>query len=431
MKKLYISLLLSAFISLFALGWLIDTFSQIEVSQVDEFIVEKQLIDGFAEQIALSEDKQAATVLLAQHFSQNLTYNQNSDLALHQSLLDDLTIPGGLMLEDEIGFYLLKSHSNFADFHLELRLTKPDAKTHRLDLLLTLSFYLGVCLLMWLWLSPLTKRLSLLYKTSQQFASGDLSARIKLSKFTYITDVEVAFNRMAAQIQKLMEENKLLASSLSHDIRTPVACLRFGLDAALDCSDVDKKDQYLLRMETDLDHMECMLKTYLEFASLEKNSYQINFHDIDLSEYFINLGQQISPQLQSKNIQLTIDCKAIAIQADLHWLGRAIVNLLSNGCDFAQNQLRLSAKQTDRFTFIYIEDDGPGIAKDNWQHVFEPFFKEQNHRNRSDKSYGLGLAIAAKVIDWHFGSISVDQSDSLHGARFTIALPLKCPRTSV
>ena len=143
MKKLYISLLLSAFISLFALGWLIDTFSQIEVSQVDEFIVEKQLIDGFAEQIALSQDKQAATVLLAQHFSQNLTYNQNSDLALHQSLLDDLTIPGGLMLEDEIGFYLLKSHPNFADFHLELRLTKPDAKTHRLDLLLTLSFYLG------------------------------------------------------------------------------------------------------------------------------------------------------------------------------------------------------------------------------------------------------------------------------------------------
>ena len=236
---------------------------------------------------------------------------------------------------------------------------------------------------------------------------------------------------MAAQIQKLIEENKLLASSLSHDIRTPVDCLRFGLDAALDCSDMHKKDQYLLRMETDLDHMECMLKTYLEFASLEKNSYQINFHDIDLSEYFINLGQQIGPQLQSKNIELTIDCKAIAIQADLHWLGRAIVNLLSNGCDFAQSQLRLSAKQTDRFTFIYIEDDGPGIAKDNWQHVFEPFFKEENHRNRSDKSYGLGLAIAAKVIDWHFGSISVDQSDSLHGARFTIALPLKCPRTSV
>ena len=184
-------------------------------------------------------------------------------------------------------------------------------------------------------------------------------------------------------------------------------------------------------METVLDHMECMLKTYLEFASLEKKSYQINFHPIDLNEYFIKLKQQISPQLQNKHIQLTLDCEAITIQADLHWLGRAIVNLLSNGCDFAQSQLRLSAKQTDRFTFIYIEDDGPGIAKDNWQHVFEPFFKEQNHRNRSDKSYGLGLAIAAKVIDWHFGSISVDQSDLLQGARFTIALPLKCPRTPV
>ena len=280
---------------------------------------------------------------------------------------------------------------------------------------------------MWIWLSPLTKRLSILNEASQKFASGDLSARIRISKFTYIYDVEAAFNRMAAQIQKLIEENKLLASSMSHDIRTPVACLRFGLDAALDTQDNAKKDHYLERMETDLDQMECMLNSYLEFATLEKNSYQISVSPVELKPYLDNLVQQIKPKLDNKGLIASVECGDIELNADLHWLARAIINLLSNACDFAASNIVINATTDNTSLILTIEDDGPGIAPENWHSVFTPFFKEQSHRNRSTKSYGLGLAIAAKVADWHFGSIKVDQSLSLLGARFTITIPLKPP----
>lgn len=291
MKKLYISLLLSAFISLFALGWLIDTFSQSNSSTEDDFVWQKTMMQGFTAQIAhtLEKDRTQKSAQLSNHFNQDLAYRKNIELALPESLLSELYLPGGLILEDDLGFYLLKSSPEFIDSHLELRLTKQITTSTKLDLFLTLSFYAGVCLLMWVWLSPLTKRLSILNDASQQFASGNLSARIKISKFTYIYDVEAAFNRMAAQIQKLIEENKLLASSMSHDIRTPVACLRFGLDAALDTQDNAKKDRYLERMETDLDQMECMLNSYLEFATLEKNSYQISLSPVDLKPYLNNL----------------------------------------------------------------------------------------------------------------------------------------------
>lgn len=243
MKKLYISLLLSAFISLFALGWLIDTFSQSSSNSEDDFSWQKAMMKGFTAQIAHIEEKDRVdkSTQLGIHFNQDLTYRKNIELALPPSLLSKLYLPGGLVLEDDLGFYLLKSSPEFIDAHLELRLTKQVTVSKKLNLLLTLSFYVGVCLLMWVWLSPLTKRLSILNDASQKFASGNLSARIKISKFTYIYDVEAAFNRMAAQIQKLIEENKLLASSMSHDIRTPVACLRFGLDAALDTQDNAKK----------------------------------------------------------------------------------------------------------------------------------------------------------------------------------------------
>jgi len=427
MKKLYISLLLSAFFSLFVLGWLIDTFSQSSSNVEDEFAWQKTMMLGFSAQIANTKevDRLNKSKELSSHFNQELTYRKNIELALPDALISELYLPGGLVLEDDLGFYLLKSSPEFIDSHLELRLTKQVITSTKLDLFLTLSFYAGVCLLMWVWLSPLTKRLSILNNASQQFASGNLSARIKISKFTYINDVETAFNRMAAQIQKLIEENKLLASSMSHDIRTPVACLRFGLDAALDTPDNAKKDRYLERMETDLDQMECMLNSYLEFATLEKNSYQISVTPVNLKPYLDNLVQQIKPKLNNKGLTAQVECGEVELHADLHWLARAIINLLSNACDFAKSHIQLNAKSDGTRLFLTIEDDGPGIAPENWKSVFTPFFKEQSHRDRSNKSYGLGLAIAAKVADWHFGTIKVDKSPKLLGARFTITLPLE------
>lgn len=429
MKKLYISLLLSAFFSLFALGWLIDTFSQSNTSTEDDFAWQKNMMQGFSAQIAdtLEPHRIKKSAQLSSHFKQELAYRKNIELALPETLISELYLPGGLVLEDDLGFYLLKSSPEFINSHLELRLTKQISTSTKLDLFLTLSFYAGVCLLMWIWLSPLTKRLSILNEASQKFASGDLSARIRISKFTYIYDVEAAFNRMAAQIQKLIEENKLLASSMSHDIRTPVACLRFGLDAALDTQDNAKKDHYLERMETDLDQMECMLNSYLEFATLEKNSYQISVSPVELKPYLDNLVQQIKPKLDNKGLIASVECGDIELNADLHWLARAIINLLSNACDFAASNIVINATTDNTSLILTIEDDGPGIAPENWHSVFTPFFKEQSHRNRSTKSYGLGLAIAAKVADWHFGSIKVDQSLSLLGARFTITIPLKPP----
>ncbi len=387
------------------------------------------MIDGFVAHLSGLPQEQIAnrTLEFQQQFNLELTLHANNELALPQSLLADLTLPGGLILEDEQGFYLLRALHPASDNHLELRLIKPKQGNNRFDLILTLSFYFGVCLLMWVWLSPLTKRLSLLNEASQQFANGDLMARIKISKFTYIHDVEAAFNRMAAQIQKLIEENKLLASSMSHDIRTPVACLRFGLDAALDTEDLVKKDHYLQRMETDLDHMECMITSYLEFATLEKNSYQITLSHTQLKPYLASILSQLSPKLSQKGLIGTLECEDLSINADLHWLARAITNLLSNATDFAEHKILLKAEATHNTINLTVEDDGQGIASENWQHVFDPFFKEQSHRNRSDKSYGLGLAIAAKVADWHFASIKVDQSPTLGGARFTLSLPLKCP----
>ncbi|WP_287242089.1 ATP-binding protein, partial [Pseudoalteromonas sp.] len=99
--------------------------------------------------------------------------------------------------------------------------------------------------------------------------------------------------------------------------------------------------------------------------------------------------------------------------------------LLSNACDFAESEILLSATSTSESVTIKIEDDGPGVSEQNWQKVFSPFFQEQTHRNRDGESYGLGLAIVAKVVDWHHGTVEVSKSKQLGGACFTLSIQNK------
>ena len=279
MKKFYISLLGSALLSIVVLGWLIDAFSQQTQTPHDEFSLQSQMINGFSKHLSsvATSERAAYVKQLANDFNVKLDYKNNESLALPPSLILQMHTQSGLILEDQQGFYMLYSSEVLSPYHLSMRLDKGFETDQRNDIILTLLFYAGLCIFMGFIIAPLAKLLTVLNDAAKKFAAGDVQARIKVSHFTYIRDVELTFNRMASQIEKLVAENKLMASSLSHDIRTPIACLRFGLDAALDSADMPKVKQYLVRMENDLDHMESMLKSYLAFATLEQNANQLTY----------------------------------------------------------------------------------------------------------------------------------------------------------
>ncbi|MBH0056393.1 ATP-binding protein [Pseudoalteromonas sp. SWXJZ94C] len=424
MKKFYISLLGSALLSIVVLGWLIDAFSQQAHTPQDEFSVQSKMITGFSKQLANipTSERSAYVKQLANEFDLLIDYKLNESLALPPSLLLQMHSLGGLILEDQQGFYMLYSNQTLNPFHISMRLDKRTDTEQRNDIFLTLLFYAGLCVFMGFIIAPLAKRLTVLNEAAKKFASGNVQARIKVSHFTYIKDVELTFNRMASQIEKLVAENKLMASSLSHDIRTPIACLRFGLDAAIDSHDEQKIKQYLARMENDLDHMESMLKSYLAFATLEQNANKLTYSSTNIKHYLDDILVQLAPKLESQMLNVQLNSSSDLINADLHWLARAITNLLTNACDFADQHIYLSAKVYEQQLIITVEDDGPGIAKENFNNVFSPFFREENHRNRADKSYGLGLAIVEKVADWHHGSVKVSKSNQLGGACFTLTI---------
>lgn len=430
MRRLYLSIVMMALASLFFLSWMLDQFETVDDNQLKqaEYALYFQLIDGFS----LQAQSLSTADLLVQVprwrdvFNLPLSLHDVDELALPSELQQQLLAPGGLLLESDNRPYLVKSLTTHPRYQLYLDLPEIDS-TSPLDLWLTLAFYLGAGLLMALWLIPLTRRLSLIHKMATAFGQGHLDTRIPSSRLSYIHWLEQSFNRMAQQIEALIAENRMLASGLSHDLRTPLACLRFGLDAALDAPSGEDKDAIILRMERDLDQMELMVSAFLDFASLAKQREKLSMQLYTADELLIDIQRQaqVLSDQQHKTITFTNHAHGQRVWADKVWLSRAVLNIVTNAVRFAHLNISISMTLDGGYLLIEIEDDGPGIPQAQWQNIFKPFVRLEASRNRDQGNYGLGLAIAHKVTDWHQGDIRVMPARQLAGSCFVLRFKLK------
>jgi signal transduction histidine kinase len=428
--KLSLSLMLSAICALFLLGTLLDQLA----GPADPAATSDQRLLPLLMQQLVQETNQKTDAELpgwveqqAKNWQLSVRLEPSANLALPSELQQQLHQPIGLQLAAADHQYLLKALPAHPDWLLRLQLP-PVAESDPADLWLTLSLYAGICLIMLFWLLPLARRLWLLSQTAAKFGQGDLSVRLAPSAWSYIPALEQSFNQMAEKITQLLADNQLLASSLSHDMRTPLACFRFGLDAALESTDPKQKDHYLQRLEQDVDRMEAMVNAFLEYASLSRQQQQLSFNRVELSSCCRQVADQCQPLLEREQLQLELNFPKGEIwleQANQHWLQRALLNVLHNACRYANYKLEFSIELHHQQAWILIRDDGPGISTADAERIFQPFVRlEQSPDPASATQFGLGLAIVQRIVSWHHGQITV-QSAAGNGACFVFKLPLR------
>lgn len=415
MRRLYISIILTVIGSLFIITWGLDKIvaKQEPEHAQSEYAIYHQLIEGFDQQLSAtnSESIMAFSEELSQAYQITLQLDKSENIALPNELSRQLTQTGGLLLASESHPYLLKKLSLHPDYVLQLSLPEIEVENQNINILLTTILYLGVCIILLAWLFPLTRRLYLLTNTAAQIGAGNLTARMPLSRFSYISLLENSFNRMATQIEKLVADNKILARSMSHDIRTPMSCLRFGVEAAIDAQDIEKKNHYLARMETELTRMEDMTSAFLEYAGMERQGFSLKRELINVNDFLTTLCADFQSLAEQHKVELTYQASAefikqpINLSLDFHWCYRAIQNLLGNAVQYAQSHVVIATYQKGHHLYITVEDDGKGIPKESIDSIFAPFVKLDVDRSRELGHFGLGLAITAKIIHWHDGTI--------------------------
>ena len=423
MKKLTFSLVVAIFTAIIFFGWGLDTFfnKYQEQKNPDEFSAYRQIITPLASTLDKTDNVEQFVTTWQNQNQLQLTLAPLAEFPLPASLRDNFNRGEPLILESE---ELITVNQLLPSLQQVLTLSVPQQNKQEdnltLQVALTTVFYAGILLCVFIWLYPLIKRLRLLRSTAKNFGEGDFSKRIHISYTSYIVDIENEFNRMAEKIETLVEDNKLLSNAVSHDLRTPLARLRFGIEALNETNNPENKEKYIRHLSQDIQEMENLVGVLLNYARLEQKMIKVEHLPQSLNILIKSSVHNLTSNTSSAvSIDITgLSKNPIVVDGDENYLSMLINNLLSNAQQYAAKHVRISTEQTTTSVIMCFCDDGPGITVEKREEIFKPFTRGENQSEQ--KGYGMGLAIVARIALWHGAQVVISQSDKLGGAKFTV-----------
>ena len=212
---------------------------------------------------------------------------------------------------------------------------------------------------------------------------------------------------MRKRIVRHLTQRSEMLSGISHDLRTPLTRMKLQLAFIKDNNLADK-------LSDDIDEMEKMLNEYLQFTS---STYLEKDEQFDLSE----LINKVIEKYDSTNVSSNLPPR-IYINGRKNLIKRCINNLIDNAIKYA-DKVNVALTKSNNNLFIKIDDNGPGIPKNEYDNVFKPFYKIDKGRTESKSSVGLGLSIASDIVRSHGGNIKLEKS-KMNGLSVKIFLPV-------
>jgi len=251
-----------------------------------------------------------------------------------------------------------------------------------------------------------TRPIISLAKASERFGRGEDVEEFRPSGALEIRQAGYEFDKMRKRITRHLNQRSEMLSGISHDLRTPLTRIKLQL-AFIKDKEISKK------LSDDVTEMEKMLNEYLQFASTRSIEKTENFN---LSELLITTVAKY----ENKEITTNIP-KTVYFDGRKNLIKRCFNNLIDNSIKYSKN-IFISLEKSSKNILITIDDDGPGIPKNERENVFKPFYKIDKSRSDSKSSVGLGLSIASDIIRSHGGNIKLEDSPS-NGLRTKIFLP--------
>jgi len=423
MKKLSLSLIAFILVSIVMLGWGMDKLFEYYFwdAQTDPLMNYQDIGFHITQSANNSPDALQYVAQWKEHSSQNrIDLINPNNMPLPENLWQLLYEGDNLILETENGlsiYYWLENHQMVLAFTPDALITQSN--TSLIKILLTSGFYIGILLLLLIWLFPLIRSLQNLRRNAVAYSRGDFSNRIENKRFSYIDDIEKTFNHMAGQIETLINDNKLISSAVSHDLRTPLARLRFGIDILSDTEELEERIKYQEHLSRDIDEMQSLVEVLLNYARLEQNMVKLDKHAVSIRDLVIDYAEQ--NRTDDQTIDVTGSDLPMIASGQLSYLKMLFHNILNNAVYYGHNRILIELKETKKLLEIGIHDNGVGIPAEKRSDLFKPFVRGEIKENNA--GYGMGLAIAERIASWHQGSIEIEDSGQLKGALFVVTLP--------
>ncbi|WP_369040525.1 ATP-binding protein [Stenotrophomonas maltophilia] len=280
----------------------------------------------------------------------------------------------------------------------------------------------GLCL--YAWVRVLWRDLDALRVHADRIGAGDLQARAQVSPRSQIRVIVDHSNRMAARVAELVQRQRDLTHAISHELRTPIARVAFGLDLLQDSDDRDRRTRLAHGLHGDLAELNRLVSELLAYERLEHPSDGEPMQRIEADDWLQDCLADARRDAERSGVVLRVQPSALArVDAEPRLLQLALSNLVGNALRHAHSQVDVSLVAVAGCACLRVEDDGPGIAEADHEKVMRPFTRLDDSRSRDTGGFGLGLAIVNRIAARHGGELRISRAP-LGGARLEMHWPL-------
>jgi len=268
----------------------------------------------------------------------------------------------------------------------------------------------------WIYAGRALKPIKKIIVDVQNISTVDLSQRLQgLDKPDEIGNLVAIFNSLLGRIENSFTLQKTFLTNVSHELKNPLTKITSQLEVTLlkDRAS-DEYREIIQSVLDDIKELNQLSNSLLDLASLDQNNMSLATSSVRIDEVLWEVRESI----QSLNAAYKVDIHTVImpdneedlyLQANLYLLKTALQNLIENSCKFADDKTAtVSLLCSKNELEIRIFDNGPGIAKQELQNIFQPFYRTDS--TSKIKGHGIGLSLCQKIIAIHKGTIEVDST---------------------
>ncbi|NJD03396.1 MAG: HAMP domain-containing histidine kinase [Ruminiclostridium sp.] len=300
--------------------------------------------------------------------------------------------------------------------------TKEDVILNKLLLLIGMVFFASFIVVNLLLSRYFTKRLlsplTRLKAAAGEISAGNLDYEVIEEGDGVIRELSRSFEQMRLKLKesvynqmKLDDSRKVLVSSISHDLRTPITSIKGYISGVLDgvANNPEKVEKYLKTAYIKADQLDTMIDDLFLYSRLDTKQIPFNFQMTDMVAYFEDCTTEYEAELEKAQIEIhmcneILECRYAVI--DRERMKRVVSNILDNSRRFMNKpagKIDIVLRETRQDIIVEIRDNGTGIPEHDLRRIFDRFYRTDGARSSSGS--GLGLAIARQILEEHGGKI--------------------------
>lgn len=257
-------------------------------------------------------------------------------------------------------------------------------------------------------LKPLRK----IAEAADRLAAGDFSARINLKMGGELQELNTSFNNMANELEQSQMLRSDFINNFSHEFKTPITSIRgFAKMIRQHSLSREETDEYLDIIIAESDRLVDLSANVLNLSKVENQTILTNSARFNLSEQMRRVIVLLENRWEEKNLFINLNCAEVYIDGNEEMLKQVWINLIDNAIKFADtnSEINITIQQRAEYVSVTVADRGEIIKPEISGRIFDKFY--QGDTSHGVKGNGLGLAVAAKIVELHKGSIDVVRSD--------------------